>query len=149
MRVEACFQLWKSPQPPPPEKQRKKESRYMRKSRPKREFQRFLERIRPAELGNSGKKFSIRLLINLHLVKITPSIYFSRVFKFIFYWFWWKLGDLVEGKIGKFSWHVRKGVRLRLSQQESPALENQQFYDPQRNALNVPFYLLLPVGCKE
>ena len=75
MRVEACFQLWKSPQPPPPEKQRKKESRYMRKSSPKREFQIVLEKIQPAGLENSGEKLSIQLLINLHLVKITPSSY--------------------------------------------------------------------------
>lgn len=141
MRVEACFQLWKSPQPPPPEKQRKKESRYMRKSRPKREFQILLEKFRPAELENSEEKFSIRLLKNLHLVKILRVVLFLRVFKFIFSSFWWKVENFVEGKIGKFSWHVRKGVRLRLSQQESPALENQQFYDPQRNALNFNNFL--------
>lgn len=57
----------------------------MRKSRPKREFQRFLERIRPAELGNSGKKFSIRLLINLHLVKITPSSFIFQGFLSLFF----------------------------------------------------------------
>ena len=57
----------------------------MRKSRPKREFQRLLEKIRPAELENSGETFSIRLLINKHLVKITPSSFISQGFLSLFF----------------------------------------------------------------